>query len=74
MLKDLEERYTRNINGKIKRVYLKYKETKEDANKCADKCKKAKYHYRIEPVTDKMRNNHWAGVPHGSKYMVTYWR
>jgi hypothetical protein len=74
MLKDLKVSYTREINGKTKHAHVKYKETKEDAKQCALKCKKAKYHYRIELITPTMRNNPWGGVPHGSKYMITYWR
>ena len=74
MLNEQKEYYTRRVNGKTKLVKVKYKETKDAASACAAKGKKDGYHYRIETVTDKMRNNHWAGVPHGSKYQITFWR
>lgn len=74
MLKDLTEKWFRRVNGQNKRVIVKFKETKEDAKECATKCKKKGLHYRIEPVTAAMKENHWFGVPYGAKYMVSYWR
>lgn len=74
MLKDLQETTTIRIGGKTRRAHIKYKETKDSAKECATKCKKKGFHYRIEPVTDAMRKNLWAGVPYGAKYFVTYWR
>lgn len=73
MLKDQKEYYTRRVGGKTKLVKVKYKDSKDDAKECAAKGKKKGYNYRIEPVTDAMQNNHWAGVPYGAKYTVTFW-
>jgi hypothetical protein len=75
MLKNISEKWYRNIGGRRIRVFVKFKETKEAAKACSEKAR-TKYgcRYRIETVTAAMRKNHWAGIPHGAKYMVTYWR
>ena len=74
MLKNLEESYTIKIKGKTHRAHVKFKELKETAKECAMKAKKSGYYYIIESVTTKMRNNPYAGVPHGAKYMVIYYK
>ena len=75
MLKNLTEKWYRRVNGRKIRVFVRFKETKDTALECAKKARK-KYgcHYRIEPVTAAMKKNHWGGIPHGAKYMITYWR